>query len=98
MAWRTIPSTATNLYSTVSEILAQAMRLNSDWLKSALTDGASAGQEITGSRATLAGTGVALTVTYNGTIGGTLSANVLTTTTMPTSRHDLYLVQHFMGW
>lgn len=76
--------------SPIKDSVWDLFRTNLDHLKSALTDGASATQEITGSRATLAGSGTALTVTNNAQVSGTLQVTGAVTTNVFFSTEQIY--------
>lgn len=59
--------------SPVTDVLMDAVRDDLDWLKSALSDGASAAQTIDGSSARFRAAGTALTVDNNALISGNLT-------------------------
>lgn len=76
MPFTSITATDVDAKSPLTDALGAIVDEDFDYLKATVTDGASAPQEITGSRATFAGTGTALTVTNDATISGTLSVGV----------------------
>jgi len=76
MAYLDISSLVVSANRPISEWLMNAIKNNSDYEKSILTNGASAPQDITSKFVSLTGS---LTVNNNGSVGGSLSCNNVST-------------------
>lgn len=76
MPYTAIVSTDVDAKSPITDDLMGDLAANDAYLKSALTDGASAAQALTVSSVTIKAAGTALTVDNDATVTGTLSVGV----------------------